>query len=150
MRTLGLALIVSCVAFVGTSAFASDADVLKQFGILGTLAIDCSAPVSKDNAYLTFAVDGAGQATRTVKNGTAIDATLKIRNVSLVRSDLLVFEETGRSSELRVSFAKIDGKYRGWHTVRTSGAENGTVLVDNGVSKTSGKPTVAFTFCHAN
>ena len=151
MRIWNVVLVASCATFAGTPALASDADVLKRFGILGTLALDCDQAVSQSNPYLVFAVDAAGQATRTLKTGgTAIDATLKMRNVSLVRADLLVYDETGRSSELRVSFAKSDGKYRGWHTVRTSGAENGTVLIDNGVSKISGKPTPSFTFCHAN
>lgn len=151
MRVFYFALIASFAVLGAAPAFASDADVLKQFGILGTLAVNCGEPVSQENPYLVFAVDAAGQATRTLRTGgTAIDATLKMRNLRLVRDDLLEYDETGRSSELKTSIAKLYGKYRGWNTVRTSGPESGTVLVENGISKATGKPTVAFTFCEAD
>ncbi|HEX6740617.1 MAG TPA: hypothetical protein VF079_02330 [Sphingomicrobium sp.] len=129
---------------------ASDVDVLRQFGIFGTTAPDCSAPPSSANPHVTYAVDADGELTRTLRTGTAIDATLKMRNAHLLRSDLLEYEETGRQSELKVVMARIDRKFRGWHSVRTSGPETGDVLIDQGILSATGKPTLAFTLCRAN
>src|ERR1044071_9009595 len=70
MRIFGLSVVVSSLAFAAVPETASDADVLKRFGILGTLAVDCDAPYAETNPHLVYAVDEKGHATRTLKKGS--------------------------------------------------------------------------------
>jgi hypothetical protein len=46
MRSLSLALL-SLLGLPISPAVASDADVLRQFGMLGRIAVDCKAPTAK-------------------------------------------------------------------------------------------------------
>jgi hypothetical protein len=146
MRSLGFALLllVSPAAIAPAAATARDRELLKKFGMLGRLAIDCAAPASRENPYVTFAVAPDGKATRTLEmKYPGLDATLPIRNVRLLSADRLQYDETGRQSELIVTFAKIDGKFRSWHSMRA----NGTVLVADGKFVSSGAPTQALQAC---
>jgi hypothetical protein len=144
MRSVGLALLASVTLLGGAPADASDRDVLRQFGMLGKLAVDCAAPASGTNPHLFFAVSREGKATRTLKTADPdLDATLSIRNVRLIAPDRLQYDETGRQSELVITIAKIGGKFRSWHSVRA----DGTVLVADGKFPSSGSPTIAFTAC---
>src|SRR5262245_49700865 len=136
MRTLSLALIASCAAFAEAFASASDADALRQFGMLGTIAVDCTAPSSAINPHMIYAADAEGQVTRTLRmDGSASGETFKIRNVRFVGSEFLEYVESGRQSELLVLVARIDGKTRTWRSERTSGTEKGTLLIDKGIIK---------------
>ena len=128
------------------AAVAPDAgvDALKRFGMLGRVAVDCSAPDSPRNPHQIFAVARGGNITRTFKtNNPKFDAALPLRNVRMLTPDLLQFEETGRASELTVTMIKIDGKFRNWHSIQA----DGTVLIADGKFADSGRPTVAFRSC---
>ena len=46
------------------------------------------------------------------------------------------FDETGRQSELTITVAKIDGKFRSWRSVRA----NGEVLIADGKFATAATP----------
>jgi hypothetical protein len=131
----------------GQPAAAADADVLRQFGMLGRLAVDCSAPYGKSNPHLIFAVGADGKITRTLRMTPDLDATLTMRNLRMVGPNVMQYDETGRQSELTISIAKqSDGRFRSWSSVRTSGPKTGEVLFKDG--KTSeGSDTLAFTFC---
>jgi hypothetical protein len=149
MRIYGPALFALFTLLASSPAGAADADALRQFGILGTLAIDCSKPYGDSNPYLIYAATPEGGATRTLRKNESLNATLAIRNVQMAGPNVLEYDETGRQSELRTHIAKIEGKFRSWRSVRTSGPENGAVLIADG-KFASGGPTPAFTFCHAN
>lgn len=104
MRSFSLALLV-CLAPLGfaPAAVASDADVLRRFGLLGRIAVDCSAPQSQRNPHQIYAVAPSGNVTRTLKmDNPNLDATLSLRNVRMLTPDLLQFEETGRTSDLTI------------------------------------------------
>ncbi len=142
MRSFSLALLV----LLGTApaAVAADADVLRRFGMLGRLAVDCAAPYSQSNPHQIYAVSPKGNVTRTLKmDSPKRDATLSLRNIRMLTPDLLQFEETGRASALTITIVKIDGKFRNWDSTQA----NGTILIADGKFYDSGKPTVAFTFC---
>ena len=66
MRSICLALLVilTLLGIAPTDA-ASDADVIKQFGMLGRLAVNCAAPASSSNPYLTYSVSPQGKLIRT-------------------------------------------------------------------------------------
>jgi hypothetical protein len=120
MRPVSFALLVllSLLGIAPADA-ASDGDVLKKFGMLGTTAVDCAAPPSPGNPYVIFAVSPQGKATRTLKMmDPGLDATLAIRKLRLLAPDTLQFNETGRQSELTITLVKIAGKFRSWRSVR--------------------------------
>ena len=150
MRILALALTALFTLLASPIASAGDADVLREFGMLGTLALDCSTPFSDTKSYVTFAATPQGGVTRTYRRNESLNATLAIRNVHMAGPNLLEYEETGRQSELRTDVAKMDGKFRSWRSVRTSGPDNGKVLIADGKFTDDGRPTPAFTFCHAD
>jgi hypothetical protein len=145
MRSICLALLVilTLLGIAPTDA-ASDADVIKQFGMLGRLAVNCAAPASSSNPYLTYSVSPQGKLTRTLKMmEPTLDGTFPMRNVRLLAPDRLQYDETGKQSELTITVAKIAGKIRSWHSVRA----DGTVLIADGKFPNTGSPTVAFESC---
>jgi len=136
--------LVALLTLLGAApANAADADVLKQFGMLGRLAIDCTAPYSSQNPHLIYAVSPQGKLTRTLRMTPDLDGTFPMRNVRLLTPDLMQHEETGRQSELTITVKKIGGKFRSWHSMRA----NGTVLIADGKFSSSGSPTLAFERC---
>src|SRR5258706_15155668 len=113
LRSISLALFV-LLALIGVAppAAASDSDVLRQFGMLGHVAIDCAAPASASNPHQFYAVSPQGKVTRTLRmQEPDLDGTFPMRNVRLLRPDLLQYEETGRQSELTITSAKMAGKF---------------------------------------
>ncbi len=144
MRSFNLALLALLVLLsIAPEAAASDADVLRQFGMLGRIAVDCNAPHSSSNPHLIYAVSPQGKLTRTLKMTPDLDGTFPMRNVRLLTPSLLQHEETGRQSELTITVAKIDGKFRSWHSMRA----DGTVLIADGKFPKTGAPTIVFTKC---
>lgn len=132
--------VLACMAPL---CIAADADVMRQFGMLGRQAVDCAAPASQSNPHVTYAATPQGNVTRSLKMKPDLDGTFNIRNVRMAGPNVLQFDETGRTSELTISVAKIDGKFRSWRSVRA----DGTVLIADGRFPSSGAPTIAFTFC---
>ena len=139
-----------CFALVGVSmllgspaALAGDVDVLRQFGMLGRIAVDCSTPHSQSNPHLIYGVSPQGQLTRTLRMTPELDGSFPMRNVRMLGPDLMQHDETGRQSELTITVAKIAGKFRSWRSVRA----DGTVLIADGKFASSGNPTIAFEKC---
>jgi hypothetical protein len=144
MRTCNLVLLALFMLLGGApAATASDADVLRQFGMLGRIAVDCNAPHSQTNPHLIYAVSPQGQLTRTLRMTPDLDGTFPMRNVRLLSPDLLQHDETGRQSELTITVAKINGRFRSWRSVRA----DGTVLIADGKFPSSGAPTISFEKC---
>jgi hypothetical protein len=145
MRSFSCGLAINlALAGLAPATAASDADALRRFGMLGRLAVDCSAPHSQSNPHQVYAVSPSGAVTRSMRmDNPALDATLPLRNVRMLTSDLLQFEELGRASTLTVSIIKIDGRFRNWNSTQA----NGVALIVDGKFTDSGRPTTAFTFC---
>jgi hypothetical protein len=143
MRNAGLVFLPYLTLFSATAAVASDADVIKRFGMAGTLALNCSAPAGKDNPYMIYAAPANGKITRTLKMDPSIDGTFPLRNLRMVGPDSLQSDETGLQSEVTVTMTKIGGKFRSWRSNRA----DGTVLIADGKFANSGKPTPAFELC---
>ena len=128
-------------------ARASDADVIRKFGILGRQALNCAAPYSADNPHMIYAVSAQGEITRTLQMKPELDGTFAMRNLRMASPDLMQYDETGRSSDLAISVAKVAGKFRAWRSVRSTGPEKGKVLIADGKFAKSGTPTPAFERC---
>jgi len=143
MRSVSLALLVLLTLSSSPTTAASDADVLRQFGMLGRIAVNCSAPHSSSNPHLVYAVSSQGKLTRTLKMTSDLDGTFPMRNVRLLAPNLLQHEETSRGFEHTITVARIDGKFRSWRSVRA----DGTVLIADGKFPKTGSPTIAFEKC---
>jgi hypothetical protein len=143
MRSFSLALLALLGLPISPATAASDAEVLRQFGMLGRIAVDCKAPHSKANPYLIYAVSPQGKLTRTLRMIPDLDGTFPMRNVHMLGPNLLQHDETGRQSELTITVAKIDGKFRSWRSVRA----DGTVLIADGKFPKTGEPTIVFEKC---
>src|SRR5262245_35652079 len=147
MRRICLALVAQvCLTalLASPAALAADADVLRQFGMQGRQAIDCSQPHSQENPHVIYGVSPQGQLSRTLRMMPELDGTFAIRNLRMVGRDTMQFDETGRQSELTITVVRIDGKYRSWRSVRASGE----VLIADGKFTSSGNPTQAFEKCN--
>ena len=55
MRSFSFALLV-LLGLPSSHATASDAEVLRKFGMLGRIAVDCNAPASKENRHRIYTV----------------------------------------------------------------------------------------------
>jgi len=148
MRWSGIACLAH-LALLSTNqaSAASDMDVLKQFGMLGHVAVDCSAPYSIRNPHLIFTADADGNVTRTLRMTRDPDTTTSMRNLRMVGPATLQYEEADRQSEMTISIIKqANGTFRSWRSVRTNGPKKGEVLIADGRFP-EGTETVAFTFC---
>jgi len=143
MRRIRLALVALSTLLGSQAAVAGDVDVLRQFGMLGRIAVDCNAPHSQSNPHLIYAVSPQGQLTRTLRMTPDLDGSFPMRNVHMLGPNLLQHDETGRQSELTITVAKIGGKFRSWRSVRA----NGEVLIADGKFPASGNPTISFEKC---
>jgi hypothetical protein len=142
MRSFSLALL-ALLGLPSSQAAASDADVLRKFGMLGRIAVNCNAPASKENPHLIYAVSPQGKLTRTLKMTPDLDGTFPMRNVRMLGPDLMQHDETSRGSEKTITVAKIAGKFRSWRSVSADGA----VLIADGKFPKTGSPTIAFEKC---
>ena len=116
MRYAGVACLLLLTLF-GSVPFAPripDGDIIRQFGILGRQALNCSAPYSKENPHMIYAVSAQGKVTRALKMSPDLDGLFAMRNLRMAGPDLMQYDETGRTSDLTISIAKMGGKFRAW------------------------------------
>jgi hypothetical protein len=144
MRRIRLALAGLATLLASPAALAADADVLRQFGMQGRVALNCGAPYSQSNPHVIYGVSPQGAITRTRRMTPDLDGTFPMRNLRMLSPTTMQFDETGRQSELTITVAKIDGKFRSWRSVRASGE----VLIADGKFANSGSPTQAFEKCN--
>jgi len=84
-RTPTVALVFVCFNIAGAGA-ASPADAIKEFGLVGTWAVHCDKPISKDNAFVTYELkdDAAQRVTRTGGQDASTAAILGARIIDSV------------------------------------------------------------------
>jgi len=143
MRSFGLALVALCCPLLCGEALASDADVLRQFGMLGRLAVDCKAPHSRSNPHLLFRASPKGKLTRTLTRARDRDGTFPMRNLRLLTADRLQYQEISRGFEKTITVVRMDGKFRFWHSVQS----DGVVLIADGKLSNTGAATFTFQKC---
>ncbi len=145
IRLLSMACLAVLCCVQGAAA--SDADVIRKFGLLGRTARDCAAPNSEQNWHMIIAIAAGGKVTRTLKWPPNPDETFVIRNLRMTGPDVMQYDETGRQSELTVSVIRESkSKFRTWRSVRTSGPNKGEILVADGKGK-EGRPSAVITLC---
>ena len=140
-----LAAIVGFVLLFNGSATADpDIDALSKFGLLGSWAVDCTNPPSTANPHLAFAPSQSGYPTRTLRMG-GFSETMEMRNARIIAPDRLAYFDAGLSpkSSFNVILAKVGERFRSYESIRT----DGTHLIKEGKSVSSGNPTMVFQRC---
>lgn len=124
-------------------------DVLRDFGMLGTWATDCSRPSGEDNFYTVYAGTTDGNVRRTYYNTP--DREKAYNEYSITRAIRLPADQLSYRQEGSVDHDKIDvillkdgNKYKIWSSVRDDGA----VLVDKGKFPKSGDESPWQVKCH--
>ena len=108
-------------------------DVMRDFGLLGTWATDCSRGSDKDNFYTVYAGMTNGKVRRTYYNTpdrkTPYNEYIVDRAVRLP-ADMLSYIQMGATDHDRMDVVLLkDGtRYKIWSSIR----DNGEVLVQDG------------------
>jgi hypothetical protein len=130
-------------------ASADSRDVMRDFGLLGTWATDCSQPSGKYNFYTVYAGMTNGNVRRTYYNTP--DRKTPYNEYIITRAIRLPADQMSYSQEGTVNKDKIDvillkdgNKYKIWSSVRSSGE----VLVKEGKFPDSGDESPWQTKCY--
>jgi hypothetical protein len=123
-----------------------DSDRLNQAGMLGSWAVDCSAPPSPNNPYQLFAPSTSGSPTRTLQMDTpSLDGTLKVKDVHIISNERVGLSWVDRSGDtMRMVVLKTGNRLKGFESVSE---RSGKTLVKDGRFTNSGKETPWFTKC---
>jgi hypothetical protein len=119
---------------------------LRQFGLLGTWAIDCARPASADDEYSVYAVSASGEATLSYRRGEPYrDIVYLIRKAEPVASDRLSLQVLHMPERVAVDLVllKEAGSLRVW----SSHTPDGRMLVMGGVITGNGKDSPRFKRC---
>lgn len=120
--------------------------VLKQFGLLGTWAIDCAQPASADNEYSIYAVSASGEATLSYSRGEPYrDIVYAIQTADREAENRLALQVLHMPERIPVDLVllKEGGAVRVW----SSHAADGRLLVIEGVIAGNGKQSPRFKRC---
>jgi hypothetical protein len=141
------------LAFVLTTPLAAKAEsvqqILRQYGMLGTFADDCSQPASKNNFYTVYAPMPNGNVRRTYYNGpNKIYNQYVLEHVNRISSDQLFYQQKGSAGRISIVLIVAGNRYH----VLSSQNENGKAYVQDGkfTSNTSspGQESPWQTKCH--
>ena len=138
------------LALPALASAAAPRDVLRDFGMLGTWATDCSQPSSEDNFYTVYAGMTDGNVRRTYYNTPDREKPYNeyyINRAIRLPADQLSYRQEGSVNHDRIDVVLLkDGeKYKIWSSVRD---DDGTVLVENGKFPKSGEESPWQAKCH--
>ncbi len=126
----GLLLVLALV--LGTPATASAetvAQTLRQFGLLGTWADDCSQPAANNNFHTVYAPLKNGHVQRTYYNAPGkIYNQYVLQRVNRVSAEQLFYSQKGSAGRIDVVLIVTGNRYH----VLSSQNENGKVYVRDG------------------
>ncbi len=141
--------LVAPLMFVGAAQAQSAAQAAREFGLIGTWAIDCGKPASRDNIQVTYAVKG-GDVVLSRDGGPDARDSLLIPSAKLLAPDLLqTVQRNGdmppkdaEATEMTVELRKTGGKIRIWKTTAA-----GMTLVEQGKVVGTGTAGMAMAKC---
>ncbi len=152
MTFLRVALAALALATAGTAQAQSVPDVVRQFGLLGTWALDCGKPASPENSWSTYVASG-DKVLRKDDRGSGGDKAVDmlVRTAKLLAPDLLQVQERGADMppdlaatwETTVVLRKESAnRFRIWKS-----SMGGKTTVDNGKVVSGGGDTWAMSRC---
>ena len=131
LAALAIAVTVSVTAFVTMPATAhaqSAAQALRNFGLLGTWATDCSRPAAANNFYTVYSASG-GQVQRIYYNAPGkIYNQYTITEANILASNELRYVQHGQAGAIEVTLRKADNRILVW----TSRVIGGKTFVQDG------------------
>jgi len=126
LKTIAAAALL--VALGAGPARAGDADVMRACGLLGTSAIDCSAPAGRKNPFTTFADIGM-RVTRTLKMGVPdLDGTFGVRAAIRIDDQRMAMELEDSTHEFKKVVITKSGDV--WYTDRSDGPDGRPLIRD--------------------
>lgn len=142
-----LGLLALALTSLAQIAWASDADVAQQFGLLGSWAADCTQPAAPGNPFQVFALAPDGSILRTLNmgDGNALNGASSLHNLRLVGDDKMAatWVRASDGAVTTTTAQRSGNKNRGWESVTA----DGTAVIQNGLFTNSGKPTPWFEKC---
>jgi len=151
---LRTALVLFAIVLAGSRAANAETvgQVLKNFGLLGTWANDCSKPASSNNYHTIYEATSNGDVRRTYynePNKNKIYSQFVIKRVSRVAADQILYEQEGQDDLQYVVLKKIANRYR----IFSNHSRAGKVFVQEGKyvkdsPATHGNETPWQTKCH--
>jgi hypothetical protein len=121
-------------------------ETLRQFGLLGTWAVDCARPAGPADEHSIYAVSASGEATLSyARGGPYRDIVYGIRTADPVAPDRLALQVLHMPDRTPVDLVllKEGGSLRVW----SSHTADGRMLVIDGVITGNGKPSPRFNRC---
>ena len=118
-------------------------DTLREFGLLGTWAVDCARPASAANEYSIYAVSAAGEATLAYARGKPYrDIVYAIGTAQPVAEDRIALQVLRLPEKIAVDIVlrKESGTIRVW----SSHSSGGRMLVIDGVITGNGAESPRF------
>jgi hypothetical protein len=125
---------------------ASDTDAAKQFGLIGSWAVDCEHPAGIGNPYQTFASSSDGSITLSMTdNIKGQDVLINIRDLKLVGTDMLsaAWSSAKSNGAMAVTLQKAGNKIHSWESLDATGKK----LIDKGLFVAAGKSAPWATKC---
>ncbi|HXP77628.1 MAG TPA: hypothetical protein VN823_26075 [Stellaceae bacterium] len=141
--------VLAALLWTAAPCFATESPVpgvLKQFGLLGTWAIDCAQPASADNEYSIYAVSASGEATLSYARGEPYrDIVYAIRTAERAATDRLALQVLHMPERIPVDLVllKEGDAVRVW----SSHTSDGRMLVIDGIITGDGKQSPRFRRC---
>lgn len=141
--------VLALLLMMATPCAAEESPVLgalKQFGVLGTWAIDCAQPASLQNEYSIYAASPSGGATLSYARGEPYrDIVYEIRTAVPVAESRLALHVFGLPGGFSVDLVllKESDTVRVW----SSHTPDGRMLVLDGIITGNGKQSPRFKRC---
>lgn len=139
-------MLASAVLAVAASAAraGTDSDALSKFGLIGSWAIDCTAPPSMTNPVQIFVPSNAGEPTRQLLVGNPdVDRIMPIHDAIMITDDRLRLSFPQNDLTVTVVLVKDNGRIRPLESTTS----DGRTLVSGGIVQANGQQTTWLEKC---
>src|ERR1700722_159931 len=140
---LAPAILLLCNVWAGAEA--ADNEAIRQSGIIGRWAIDCSRPLGSSNPYLLYAVANPNPVLTLSMALRDRDGTFDIRSVKLIERNRISFydKKRGEAFGYNVVLELSNNRLRSISSIK----DDGTVEIKDGIFLHSNRPTPLLEKC---
>jgi hypothetical protein len=132
LMTVARCAAIACALSAAPAQAATDAQIARQFGLIGVWATDCSRPASIQDTYETISVAADGSVDAVIDmEVTGVDGLSHLHALQLVDGGMLqvTWHSTVTGSTLTITVAKVGNRQHSWRSVQS----DGKVLIDKGM-----------------